>query len=155
MFVSCFRLHEGKERGGDLRFCLFRIQKFTARRRRKRVLRRLLLPLTQWHIGAVEELGSGRVSVGPEIVTNRFCYDGRNSVPFEGGARKRRCGLVAAHIFCPGLKAEGNVTYLSRPCDQVTSAWEVTDHAAIPSMTLLKRTHSIPLLRCSKMEITT
>ena len=71
LFVSCFRLHEGKERGGDLRSCLYSIQKFIARRRRKRVLRRML-PLTKWHTGAVEELRSGCVSVDPEAVTNRF-----------------------------------------------------------------------------------
>ena len=58
------------EGGGGLCFCLFSIQKFIARRWRKRVLQWLLLLLTKWHIGVVEEMQSGCVSVDPDIVTN-------------------------------------------------------------------------------------
>ena len=65
-------VYMGGRRGRADVFCLFSIQKFIGRRRRRRVLRRLLLPLTKWHTRMVEELGSERVSVDPETVTNRF-----------------------------------------------------------------------------------
>ena len=143
----------GKERG-DWRFCVFSIQKFIAWRRRKRVLRRLLLPLTTWHARAVE---LRRVSVDPVSVTNRFLW-WRSKVLFflKVVREKRRCLALRLIFFAQARQSRQNATQIrslgngelqvvvAYHAHVITLAWEV-DALQLPRLSTvqLQRSHHV------------
>ena len=139
LWDSCFGLQGGGEGEGDWRFCLFSIQKFISHRQWKRVLWRLLLPLTKWHARAVE-LGSWSRHVSVDLVTatNRFLWWRSKFLFFLKVVReKQHCLVLQLISFAQARQSRQNATQIRSfelvvvayhtHWHVITLAWEVTN----------------------------